>query len=263
MNHHLKHALIRDSRNIQQYCQLQNWLSISERVEKGIKDSKYTDNIEVLVDSTIFNHPDSRHTSQNENRPLTGMREYRGDLNDVNKNSMIIKNQVDNKEYVLDCLNEPFRPFIPNFSDRLPLGSIVAGIYHKDVEKAKECHKFFVKNSLQEFSKSLNWFNKEIMKPLELKEDWQKKWFEEDLKELYSTTSRLKMVAHFDSLNETFSNLNNSLNSLIKKDVVNTPHIRRTEEYKAFKESLNKTIKQFNNPEIDIPKQKTTKKLKM
>mgnify|MGYP000138505966 CR=1 FL=1 len=262
MYHHLKHALVRSSRDIEQYCNLNNWLTVSNIVDLGIENKKTQENISLLIDSAIYNHPNLRYSSDNENRPLISMVENRNKNSNFNKNSMIIINQIDNKEYLIDCLDTNFRTFIPKFNDRLTLGSIVAGIYYQDQEKAKECFKHFVKCRLNAWSSGLNWFKNDILKNLKLTENWDKKNFESDLKELYYNSSSFKMVAFFD-LDKTFENLNQSIKSLIDKDVVETKQLRRTEEYKNFISNLDNTIKLCENPEINNLIKKTTKKLKI
>lgn len=261
MYHHLKHAIRSSSRDIQQYCNLNNWLTVSEIVDLGIKNPKSQENISVLVDSAIYNNPQLRFSSSAENRPLIGMTENSGKDIHFHKNSMLIKNQIDNKEYLIDCLQDKFRGFVPRFNDRFPLGSIVAGIYYKDQEKAKECFKHFVQCRLNEWAGSLNWFKNDVVKRLELSEEWQKKSFDSDLRELHYNAKQVKMAAHFD-LGKTFENFTNSIRNLIDKDVVETKHLRRTEEYKDFISNLDNTIKLCQNPEMNTPKKKTTRKAK-
>ena len=262
MYHHLKHALISSSRDIMQYCNLNNWLTVSEIVELGINNPKSQENISVLVDSAIYNNPELRYSIQAENRPLIGMVENSGKDLHFHKNSMLIKNQIDNKEYLIDCLQEKFRGFVPKFNDRLPLGAIVSGIYYKDQEKAKECYKHFVQCRLNQWAGSLNWFREDVIGRLDLSEEWRRKSFESDLKELNSSSVNVKMAALFD-LGKTFEDFNNSIKNLIKKDIVNTVDLINTEEYKDFIKNLNKTIETCRNPEVDNPKQKTGRKVKI
>lgn len=261
MYHHLKHALRSSSKDIHEYCTLNNWLTVSDIVDLGIKNPVSQENISVLIDSAIYNHPMSRYSNDNEDRTLIGMVENSQKDIHFHKNSMLIVNKIDNKEYLIDCLQEKFRRFIPKFNDRLPLGSIVAGIYYQDQEKAKECFKHFVQCRLNEWAGSLNWFKNDVVKRLELSEEWQKKSFDSDLRELHYNAKQVKMAAHFD-LGKTFENFTNSIRNLIDKDVVETKHLRRTEEYKSFIENLDNTIKLCNNPEMNTPKKKTTRKAK-
>ena len=49
MYHHLEYAIRSSSRDIWQYCNLNNWLTVSEIVELGINNPKSQENISVLI----------------------------------------------------------------------------------------------------------------------------------------------------------------------------------------------------------------------
>tara|TARA_B100000700_G_scaffold69353_2_gene76879 strand:- start:1925 stop:2722 length:798 start_codon:yes stop_codon:yes gene_type:complete len=261
MNHHLEHALNSSRIDISKYCQPVNWKDIESRVNEGILNSELQKNISILVNSAINSKINSYLFLNNlENKPLVGMEEYKKEnTHRINKNSMIIKNKTNNKDYILDCLDYPFRSFIPMFNSTLPLGSIVSGIYYEDIEKAKECYKFYLKNTLQELSNSLSWFNNSIIKDSDLNEEYQKKFLERDLEELRRNIGKINTIAIFN-LEDVFCNLNDSLSNLIKKDIVNTENIKETKEYKRFTGNLNNTIKLFNNFDVTEKNKKHNKK---
>ena len=247
MYHHLKHNIIGNTRVIRTDCSLNAWLEIESRVKKGIETPKSKENIEVLVNSTIYNHPMGRYDSQGSNRPLVGMREIH-ERADINKNSFKIKNLVDNNEYLLDCLDSPFREFIPNFSDRIALGSIVAGIFHGDIEKARECHQNFSKHMLKKLSSTISWIQSDIVESYKKQEnsEWRRKSLQDDLKEIKSNFSDIKMVAHVD-IGTNISNIVQTIDNLIALDITKTEDLEYSKEFMEFELCLNTAKNNFSN----------------
>jgi hypothetical protein len=248
MYHHLEHSISLSTRTLSRDCQLQSWLNIKDRVEKGMEDKSIKENLTVLVDSAIYNHPMRRYNSTESDRPLIGMQEFE-ERTHINRHSLIIRNTIDDKDYLIDCMSEKFRSFIPAYSDSVPLGAIVNGIINSDIEKAKDVHKILIKNSLKEFSGSLNWFKQDVIITFkEKEEEWQKQYLKKDLEKLLSNIKNIKMVAHFD-ISKQMDNLVLSIEDLLEIDFTKPTSINKTKQFQNVEQQLKKSVDYFKDIE--------------
>ncbi|MCY9865025.1 hypothetical protein OTK49_21135 [Vibrio coralliirubri] len=161
MYHHLKHALSRSSKRINDDLNLDSWFAISNRVTKAINDPSLMVNWRAVFDYVAQYGIESNNIHLGKHLTSIG-RTDTSLLRSCHDYATTCKN---GQPCWVDGMCAGTRHLIPDFTDNIPLGSVLAGIDQTSTLAAWNHLNDYKAYIGKEFAKTLSWFKDSVLTP--------------------------------------------------------------------------------------------------